>query len=219
MSTAQTLREIYQRLYKSFGPQHWWPAQEPFEVIVGAILTQNTNWTNVERAIANLKKAKVITPKRLHQIATTKLARLIKPAGYFNIKAQRLKNFLQWFMEMYNGDIAQLTAQSAKNSREQLLSITGIGPETADSIILYALQKPSFVVDAYTYRIFSRHSLIPEETTYHEIQSFFHDNLESDASLFNEYHALVVRLGKEYCRKNNPKCAICPLKGINNYPS
>lgn len=218
MSTPRLLREIYQRLHKSFGPQHWWPAQEPFEVIVGAILTQNTNWANVERAIANLKKAEVLNPEQLYQLDVNKLAQLIKPAGYFNIKAKRLRNFLKWFIEIYDGDIKRLSLEPIDKAREQLLNVNGIGPETADSIILYAFNKPSFVVDAYTYRIFSRHNLIPAETTYQEIQDFFHTNLENDVSLFNEYHALIVRVGKECCRKNNPKCETCPLKGTNNYP-
>ncbi|MBI4833514.1 MAG: endonuclease III domain-containing protein [Planctomycetes bacterium] len=208
------LKEIYQRLFKHFGPQHWWPGETPFEVMVGAILTQNTNWSNVEKAIKNLKAEGLMTAKGLYGLDTETLAQLIRPAGYYNIKAIRLKNFIKWFVETYDGDEEKLSKSSLESLREELLGIKGIGPETADSIALYAGGKPSFVVDAYTYRIFSRHSLIPEETTYDEIKAFFEDNLENDTKLFNEYHALIVRTGKEYCKKTKPLCDKCPLKGV-----
>jgi len=210
----QILNEIYDRLLKHFGPQHWWPGDGAFEVMIGAILTQNTNWTNVEKAINNLRTAKVLSPEILNLIDTEKLAQLIKPAGYYNIKAKRLKNFIKWLMDTYDGDLKRMFKTNLSTLREGLLSISGIGPETADSILLYAAKKPSFVVDAYTYRIFSRHNLIPDETTYDEIKSFFEDNLPDDVALFNEYHALIVRLGKEYCKKSKPLCEKCPLKGV-----
>jgi endonuclease III related protein len=219
MSTKQILEEIHERLSKHFGPQHWWPAQEPFEVMVGAILTQNTNWTNVAKAIINLKQAKLLTPQNIYELNISRLAELIKPAGYFNIKAQRLKNFVQWFYGSYQGNIDRLINQDHQSLRQQLLDIKGIGPETADSMLLYALQKPAFVVDTYTYRILSRHEVIQDETTYEELQTLFHDNLRNDVPLFNEYHALIVRTGKEYCKKSNYKCNDCPLNGINNYPN
>jgi endonuclease-3 related protein len=208
------LKEIYQRLFKHFGPQQWWPGETPFEVMVGAILTQNTNWSNVEKAINNLKAEGLMDAHQLYNLDTEKLAALILPAGYYNIKAKRLKNLVKWFVETYDGDADKLSKSSLESLREELLSVKGIGPETADSIALYAAGKPSFVVDAYTYRIFSRHGLIPEETTYDEIKSLFEDNLAPDVKLFNEYHALIVRAGKEYCRKTKPLCDKCPLKGV-----
>jgi endonuclease-3 related protein len=206
------LRLIYQKLYKEFGPQHWWPGQTPFEVMVGAILTQNTNWQNVERAIANIKKAKALDARKLYRMPHEKLAKLLRPAGYFNIKAKRLKNFLKFYLDDYGADVRRMRAVGAEVLRGQLLSVNGIGQETADSILLYALNKPVFVVDAYTRRFSLRHGLIPEESDYQETQRFFTQNLESSVQLFNEYHALIVRLSKEYCLKSKPKCAVCPLR-------
>jgi len=203
---------IYQKLYKEFGPQHWWPGQTPFEVMVGAILTQNTNWQNVERAIANIKKAKALDARKLYLMPHKKLAKLLRPAGYFNIKAKRLKNFLKFYLDDYGADVRRMRAAGAEVLRGQLLLVNGIGQETADSILLYALNKPAFVVDAYTKRFSLRHGLIPDGSDYQETQRFFTQNLESSVQLFNEYHALIVRLSKEYCLKSNPKCAVCPLK-------
>ena len=200
-------------LFKRFGPQDWWPGDTPFEVIVGAILTQNTNWTNVEKAITNLKNAKVLTPDKLHLLDIKKLAELIRPAGYFNIKAKRLKNFLDWFFENYSGELKNLENVPTAELRQQLLSVKGIGPETADSILLYALNRLVFVVDAYTARICSRHHLIDEGSDYHQIQEILESDLSSDISLFNEYHALIVHLGKDFC-KPTPKCEECPLNGL-----
>jgi len=213
MSAGQ-LKDIYNLLLKRFGPQHWWPGDTPFEVIIGAILTQNTNWTNVVKAIANLKKAKLLIPERLHAIDTARLAELIRPAGYFNIKAARLKNFLNWFFENYSGNLKNLDVVPTDRLREELLSIKGIGPETADSILLYALDRPVFVVDAYTARIAARHHLIDSGAGYDEIKELFESRLASDVKLFNEYHALLVRLGKEFCRPT-PRCETCPL---NQFP-
>jgi endonuclease-3 related protein len=210
---SERLKEIYDLLFKRFGPQDWWPGDTPFEVIVGAILTQNTNWTNVEKAITNLKKANLLIPDKLHKLDIKKLAELIRPAGYFNIKVKRLKNFLDWFFENYCGELKNLENVSTAELRQQLLSVKGIGPETADSILLYALNRPVFVVDAYTARICSRHHLIGEDADYHQIQETFEFNLPSDIKLFNEYHALIVRLGKDFC-KPTPKCEECPLNGL-----
>jgi endonuclease-3 related protein len=210
---AEQLKEIYDLLLKRFGPQKWWPGDTPFEVIVGAILTQNTNWTNVEKAIANLKKAKVLSPNELHKLDIKQLAELIRPAGYYNIKAKRLKNFLDWLFENYSGKLENLENVPTAELRQQLLSIKGIGPETADSILLYALNRPVFVVDAYTARICSRHHLIDEGADYHQIQELFESNLPADVRLFNEYHALLVRLGKDFCRPS-PKCDGCPLNHL-----
>jgi len=219
---SDQLKEIYDLLYKQFGPQDWWPGDTPFEVIVGAILTQNTNWTNVEKAITNIKNANLLTPDKLHRLDIAKLAALIRPAGYFNIKAKRLKNFLDWFFENYSGKLENLENVPTTELREQLLSVKGIGPETADSILLYALNRPVFVVDAYTARICARHQLISEDADlfvvsssnhYHQIQETFESNLPSDISLFNEYHALLVHLGKDFC-KPTPKCEECPLNAL-----
>lgn len=206
---------VYQRIFSLFGPQRWWPADSPFEVIVGAILTQNTNWSNVERAIKNLKKAKVLEAKKLYKLPHSKLAGLIRPAGYFNIKAGRLKEFLRFFFQNYQGDLKNMRKKKSAVLREELLAVKGIGPETADSILLYALNRPIFVVDAYTRRILFRHSLIEEDASYSQIQNLFMKSVQNDVELFNEYHALLVRLGKDFCLKSKPKCSICPLINFN----
>jgi endonuclease III related protein len=206
------LRDIYKKLYAHFGPQHWWPARSRFEVIVGAILTQNTNWANVEKAINNLKKNKLLSPRKLYRLEEKKLAELIRSSGYYNIKARRLKNFLEFFLEQYSGDIRGLCASDPEDLRAELLSVKGIGQETADSILLYAIKKPVFVVDAYTKRVLFRHKMASAKAGYLEVQRIFMQNLKEDEKLFNEYHALLVKLGKEYCLKNKPRCHICPLK-------
>lgn len=205
--------QIFDRLYARFGSQHWWPGQSRFEVIVGAILTQNTNWANVEKAIANLKKASVLTPAAMYRLDKTRLAGLIRPAGYYNIKASRLSALLDWLFSHYGGDLDRLVDLSTDSLREQLLGITGIGPETADSILLYALDRPVFVVDAYTARIMVRHGLIEPPFDYVQLQELFHRYLPRNARLFNEYHALLVRLGKEYCRPT-ARCEGCPLQDM-----
>lgn len=210
---SKKLNSIYQKLHSHFGLQHWWPADTPFEVMVGAILTQNTNWFNVEKAINNLKKYRLLKPFKLHKVSQRRLAALIKPTGYFNIKAKRLKAFLNFLFKFYQGDIKKTRSINTQCLRRQLLSVNGIGPETADSILLYALGRPVFVVDAYTKRILLRHQLIKkEDASYSQIQDLFMQNLKPNIKLFNEYHALLVRLGKEICLKNKPKCDICPLK-------
>ncbi|MDD5595658.1 MAG: endonuclease III domain-containing protein [Candidatus Omnitrophica bacterium] len=203
---------FYGKLYRYFGPQKWWPAESPFEVMVGAILTQNTSWGNVEKAIRNLKAKKVLSAKKLNQLSGKKLALLIRPSGFYNLKSKRLKKFLQFFFSHFGGKIRKMAAADVLSLRQQLLSVKGVGRETADSILLYALNKPIFVVDAYTRRIFSRHKLIPEDAIYDEIQGLFMRNLKNEAKLFNEYHALLVKLGKEFCLKRRPRCEACPLK-------
>lgn len=207
-----TLTEIYSALYGFFGPQHWWPGDTAFEVAVGAILTQNTNWGNVEKAISNLKKEKSLNVKILLEMPQNRLASLIRPAGYFNIKAKRLRNFLTFVSNHYRGSMKMMKSEPVHSLREDLLSVNGIGPETADSILLYALEKPVFVIDAYTKRILQRHGLASEKTTYHELQELFHKNLDPDVALYNEYHALFVMLGKDFCRPK-PNCKGCPLEG------
>jgi endonuclease-3 related protein len=211
--SRQLLLDIYHHLYERYGPQHWWPGETQFEIIVGAILTQNTNWKNVEKAIANLKNAGCLTPEKLHALPIGELAELIRPAGYFNIKAQRLKHFLDWLSERHNGVLESLEPLALSTLREQLLAIKGIGPETADSICLYAFEKPIFVVDTYTARIFGRHGMIEPGSGYEQIQEMFHGDLEHDAALFNEFHALIVQVGKKYC-KPKPTCDGCPLEDM-----
>lgn len=212
--TRRDLEKIYDRLFKRFGSQHWWPGETPFEVMVGAVLTQNTNWGNVEKAITNLKKDGLLTPYGLHRVSTVKLASLIRPSGYFNIKAKRLKNFISFFIRHYQGNVEKMRRQSLSKLREELLKVNGIGPETADSILLYALEKPIFVVDAYTRRILYRHAMISGAVDYHAIQKIFMDHLRANRKVFNEYHALIVKVGKELCR-TKPRCEECPLKEVH----
>ncbi len=218
--TGALLMEYYSALYKKFGPQRWWPAKTRFEVVVGAILTQNTNWSNVERAIRALKKEGGLTPKGMNALSTEDLAALIRPAGYFNVKAKRLKNFLDHLNAEHEGSLQKLFGSESRDRekstdlRAELLSINGIGPETADSILLYAGGRAEFVVDAYTRRILSRHGLLKESATYAELKEFFTSALAPNAALFNEYHALIVMTGKEFCRPRVPKCEECPLKAF-----
>ncbi len=215
--TGEQLTEIYQILFERFGPQHWWPGQTQFEIITGAILTQNTNWANVEKAIANLKAADCLTPHKLHNLDHSQLADLIRPAGYFNIKAKRLKSFLNWLFENYDGRLADLETINTWQLREELLGIKGIGPETADSILLYAFQRPVFVVDTYTARVAVRHHLIDPEAGYAQLQDLFQSNLQQDVPLFNEFHALLVQIGKNFCKpKPKPKCPHCPLNHLQH---
>ncbi|OGW36752.1 MAG: endonuclease [Nitrospirae bacterium RBG_13_39_12] len=206
------LLKIYHTLYQFFGPQYWWPGDTPFEIAVGAILTQNTNWGNVEKAINNLKKEKALNPKAIHKMPISRLALLIKPAGYFNVKAKRLKSFIKFLMNEYRGSMSKMKKEDTNSLREKLLSINGVGPETADSILLYALEKPVFVVDAYTKRVLSRHGIMEHDKPYEIFQELFISSLKRDARLFNEYHALIVRVGKTFCKRREPLCEICPLK-------
>jgi endonuclease-3 related protein len=209
----KALPDIYRRLMSRFGPQHWWPAEAPFEVIIGAILTQSAAWGNVEKAIANLRGVGALSPKALRKLPRPKLAELVYPCGYYNAKALKLKAFVYWLGNYYDDDLDSLFALSAAELRQQLLSVHGIGPETADSIILYAAGKPVFVIDAYTRRIISRLGLAPEKDGYAAYQALFMDNLPQDAQVFNDYHALLVCQGKNVCRRS-PLCADCCLEDI-----
>jgi endonuclease-3 related protein len=210
---VSTLVNIYASLFDHFGPQQWWPGETPLEVLVGAVLTQNTNWVNVSRAIGNLQEENLLSFAALDSLPEAVLAEKIRPSGYFNLKARRLKNLLALIrQEEPAGDLDLFFSRETSTLREKLLSVKGIGPETADSILLYVAQKPVFVVDAYTYRMLTRHGLIGQETDYAEMQELFMDTLPADVKLFNEYHALIVRLGKEYCKKSRPRCQQCPLR-------
>jgi endonuclease III related protein len=207
------LLEIYERLYLAYGPQHWWPAETPFEVMVGAILTQNTAWKNVEKAIGALKSEGILNFDGLRRVRRSRLSSLIRPSGYFRLKAERLKNFIAFLSREFDGDIRCMGLEDTAELRKKLLSVTGIGPETADSILLYGVGKPIFVIDAYTRRILSRHGMIAEKASYDEVQEVFMTSLSHQRELFNEYHALIVHLGKCVCNKS-PKCGICPLNNM-----
>ncbi len=209
----QQFTEIYELLHKRFADQHWWPGETRFEIIVGAILTQNTNWANVEKAIANLKAASALDPHTMHNMPAPQLAQLIRPSGYFNIKTKRLKNFLAWLIDNHHGDPDAPANTNMHSLREDLLRIKGIGRETADSILLYAYDMPIFVVDTYTARFAVRHHLIDPDAGYEQLQELFQWALPEDVKLFNEYHALIVRLGKQFC-KTNPICTNCPLESL-----
>ncbi len=205
------LMSFYRVLLERFGPQNWWPGDGPFEVMVGAVLTQNTNWANVEKAIKNLKDADMLCPEKIDRLSQQELAPLIRPAGYFNIKSRRLKNLVRWLCRDYGGSVNELAGIATDRLREELLSINGVGPETADSIILYAFERPTFVVDTYTYRILVRHSCIDMESDYEQTKEYCQANLPDDVALYNEFHALIVRLGKDHCRPK-PRCSGCPLE-------
>jgi endonuclease-3 related protein len=204
------LQEVYQRLFKAYGPQQWWPGETAFETLVGAVLVQNASWKNVEKALANLRAQELLDPHSLYQLSVEELEELIRPAGYYRIKAKRLRNLLKLLVDRYDGDLDTMFATSLSTLREELLAVNGIGPETADSILLYAGNRPTFVVDTYTLRVFARHGWIGFDTEYHELKDYFESGLEDDAAMFNEYHALLVRVGKEHCGKT-PQCEGCPL--------
>lgn len=204
------LVNIFEILYRHFGPQYWWPADSPFEMIVGAILTQCTTWSNVEKAIDRLKSSGMLSLESLHHADIKDIEELIKPSGYFHQKARKLKSFVSYLMDEWNGELETFLSQPIDSLRRKLLGIYGIGPETADSIILYGAHKPVFVVDQYTYRIVYRHGWFREPFRYDKLQSFFMEVLEPNVTMFQEYHALVVCVGKMYCCKK-PRCEKCPL--------
>lgn len=205
------LLELYQRLFEAYGAQRWWPAKTPFEVIVGAILTQNTTWTNVVRALDNLQMADLFSAKAFRMTPLDDLAALVRPSGYFNAKARKLRA-LGEYLAIYNDDLnALFSSKPLPELRNEILAVYGIGPETADSVLLYAGNLPTFVVDAYTVRILDRLGWLPGRGSYAEVQGLFHRSLPADAPLFNEFHALLVAHGKDVCRKRNPRCGSCPL--------
>jgi endonuclease-3 related protein len=208
---SPTLRDYYDTLFAALGPQHWWPGRTSFEIIVGAILTQNTSWSNVELAIGNLRRAKLLTPGAIEAVSLARLAALIRSSGYFRQKAKKLKAFVLFLRTQHQGSLVKMFRTSTEILREQLLGVHGIGPETADSILLYAGHHSVFVVDAYARRMLERHHLAAPNDSYEDLRQFFENNLPSDVPLYNEFHALIVRTGKDYCRASNPRCPECPL--------
>ncbi|MGE5618719.1 MAG: endonuclease III domain-containing protein [Sphingomonadaceae bacterium] len=213
METRERLLEIYERLLVAFGPQGWWPAESDFEMVVGAILTQSTAWVNVERAIDRLKAEGLLSPEAIEAASEAELASAVRSSGYFNAKARKLKAFCLHLRERHGGLLASLFHVKLPELREELLSVWGIGPETADSIVLYGARQPIFVVDAYTRRVFARLGLVPSGVGYSELQGLFMRHLPPSVPLFQEYHALIVALGKGVCRPA-PACPRCPLRDI-----
>ena len=210
MTSDISFEEVYRNLFKHYGPQHWWPAETPFEVMVGAILTQNTAWSNVERAIDNLKQNHSLTPEKILTAQAGSLAKWLRPSGYFNVKTQRLRNFCQWYVDA--GQFDALVNWDTDKLRKELLSVNGVGFETADDILLYAFERPVFVIDSYTRRFFSRLELVSMGEGYEHLRSIFESRLPAEAAMFNEYHALIVVHAKNVCKKK-PNCSICCLLG------
>lgn len=215
---------LYEAMARHFGPCRWWPARTPFEVVVGAVLTQNTAWRNVEKALDILRAKKALRPETLWHMEPEELEQSLRPSGFYRLKAGRLRNLLAWFTEFEGWDDAPgnlslgfLQGLETDALRRGLLAVTGVGPETADCILLYALQRPSFVADAYTKRILGRHGLLPPDAGYEEMRAFFMDALPPDVPLFNEYHALIVRTGNTFCKKSKPLCSRCPLGYLVGY--
>lgn len=206
----ELLLAVYERLYQAFGPQHWWPADTPSEVIIGAILTQNTSWKNVRQSIQVLRQHGLLNFEALSDLPVSELASMIRSSGYYNQKARKLKAFCEYLRAQWQGDLSTLLSREMDDLRRDLLQVHGIGPETADCIVLYAAYHPSFVVDAYTHRIFHRHGWIGEEVDYHSLRDYFMQALEPDVTFFQEYHALLVRTGHLHCRRK-PNCLSCPL--------
>jgi endonuclease-3 related protein len=209
--SVATLDTLFQRLWLAFGPQHWWPARSAFEVMVGALLTQATNWRNVEQAIERLRRAKALSPEGLLKLSRASLERCLRPSGYFRQKATRLRRFTRWYVTRYRGRADRMFQTPLEDLRRELLNQHGIGPETADSILLYAGRQPIFVVDAYTRRVFRRHRLLTEDDGYEAIQQFAMRQMRKDVQRYNEFHALLVAVGKRYCHRRDPACDQCPL--------
>jgi endonuclease-3 related protein len=211
LPSPAALGTYYDTLFAAHGPQHWWPGRTAFEIIVGAILTQNTSWGNVESAIRNLRRERLLTARAIEDVSFARLARLVRSSGYFRQKAKKLKCFVRFLRSEYGGSLARMFRTPTAALRDKLLSVHGIGPETADSILLYAGKHAVFVVDAYTRRLLERHKLAAPSQSYEEIRQLFEGSVPGDAPLYNEFHALIVRTGKEYCRARNPRCSECPL--------
>jgi len=214
MRRAEVLMQYYKAMRDALGPRDWWPARTPFEVCVGAVLTQNTSWTGVKKAISNLDEAGALDPRVLDALPLPRLEELIRPAGYFRLKAKRLKNLLEYLKESCGFNLPRLARRPLEELREELLAVKGVGPETADSILCYALGKPVFVVDAYTRRILARHGLTPDDISYEELREFFEDVLPQDVALYNDFHAQLVRVGSRFCKPGRPLCGECPLGAL-----
>jgi endonuclease III related protein len=214
VSRSDELLRYYEMMSRALGPMRWWPAQTPFEVIVGAILTQSTAWGNVERAIVNLRAARALSPPAMLRLTTPQLAALVRPSGYFRQKAKKLKAFLQFLQTDYGGSLKRMFRTPTAELREKLLAVHGIGPETADSILLYAGNHPVFVVDAYTHRIFERHGITSGKPDYEKVRAYIEASIPARPQLFNEFHALIVNTGKNWCRKSVPRCQDCPLRPL-----
>ena len=206
-------RRVFDRLVETLGAQHWWPGDSPFEVMVGAVLVQNTSWKNVELALENLRDAGLLDPHALHRLPHAELEQLLQPAGYYRVKAKRLRNLLEMVVTRYDGSLDAMCEVETSQLREELLEINGVGPETADSILLYALHKPVLVVDAYTHRIWARHGWVDYDVDYHQLQDAVAAGLPNETPLFNELHALIVNVGHHWC-KRTPKCEQCPLREL-----
>lgn len=205
------LTEYYNLLLTRLGPQRWWPGDSDFEIIVGAILTQNTNWPNVEKAIANLRTENLLSAEAIRDVESSHLEQLLRPSGYFRQKARKLKAFVEFLQGEFGGSLEAMFLTPTAELREKLLRVFGIGPETADSILLYAGRHPVFVVDAYTKRMLVRHGLVPPDARYEEIQALFESEITRDVRVFNEFHALIVNAGKQWCRRSAANCDQCPL--------
>ena len=214
LSPSGELLRYYEAMSGALGPMRWWPAKTPFEVIVGAILTQSTAWGNVERAIANLRSARLLTPSAMLRVPTPRLAALVRPSGYFRQKAKKLKAFVRFLQTEYGGSLRRMFQTPTLELRKKLLAVHGIGPETADSILLYAGNHPVFVVDAYTHRIFGRHGITDGKAEYERVRAFIETSIPRQPELFNEFHALIVNTGKNWCRKSAPRCEECPLRPL-----
>jgi endonuclease-3 related protein len=214
MKTNANFLSIYEVLLSTNGNQNWWPSDTPFEVIIGAILTQSVSWINVEKAIKNLNNAGILNPDALNKKQVDEIAPLIKSTRFYNEKSKKIKNFMDFFFDEYNGSIQKLCEEKPTLLRQKLLKVKGLGEETVDSILLYSCNKPVFVVDAYTKRIFSRYGFIKETSSYGDIQRLFMENLPKDIKLYNDYHAQIVHLGKNIC-KTQPQCNVCPIRKLN----
>jgi endonuclease III related protein len=214
ISPSGELMSYYEAMSGALGPMHWWPAETPFEVIVGAILTQSTAWGNVERAIANLRTARMLTPAAMLRVPLARLAGLVRPSGYFRQKTKKLKAFVRFLQNEHGGSLKRMFHTPTLELREKLLSVHGIGPETADSILLYAGNHPVFVVDAYTHRILGRHGITNGKPDYEKVRAFLEASIPRQPELFNEFHALIVNTGKNWCRKSAPRCEECPLRAL-----
>jgi len=210
MNKHLRLIKIYKRLLENYGEQNWWPADSKLECAIGAILTQNTSWNNVEKAIINIKSVMDLTIENLSVLSTNELSLLIRPSGFYKQKAKRIKRLIEFINNQYDGKIENMEHENLKSLRAGLLSINGIGPETADCILLYVVNKPVFVIDKYTYRLLYRHGFIVRETSYSEMQNLFMENLEKRSGLFGEFHALIVEVGKNHCKKR-AICEDCPI--------